>query len=293
MSRQFAFRPRLAARRRFDSACAAVFALCALSGIAALLILLADVAKDGLPWLKWNFLTATPSRFPDKAGIKTALMGTAWLLGLTAPIAIPIGIGAAIYLEEFAPRNWLTRLCETNIGNLAGVPSIVYGLLGLTVFVRFLGLGRSVLAGAMTMALLVLPIVIVNAQEAIRAVPVSLRHASMALGATRWQTVRSVVLPVAMPGILTGTILSMSRAIGETAPLIMIGALTFIAFVPVSPLDPFTVLPIQIYNWVSRPADDFRSIAAAGIIVLMAVLLAMNALAVWLRIRFQRRSEGI
>lgn len=293
MSRHTAFRPQLSRRRRADKIWGVLFALCAFSGILILAVLLGDILQDGIGWLNWQFLTSTPSRFADKAGIKTALAGTGWLLLLTAPVVIPVGVGTAIYLEEFAPRNWFTRLLETNIGNLAGVPSIVYGLLGLTVFVRFFGFGRSVLAGSLTMALLVLPIVIVNAQEALRAVPDSLRQAALALGATRWQTVRTVVLPVAMPGVLTGTILAMSRAIGETAPLIMIGALTFVAFMPASPLDPFTVLPIQIFNWVSRPQEDFRHIAAAGIIVLMALLLTMNGLAVWLRIRFQRRSEGL
>jgi len=258
-------------------------------GVVTLVVLIGDVIADGVGRLTPEFLSSFPSRRPEEAGIKAALWGSLWMIALTAVLAFPLGVGAAIYLEEYASRGWVNRLIEVNIANLAGVPSIVYGLLGLEVFVRALALGRSVLAGAATMALLVLPIVIIAAREAIRAVPKSLREASYALGATRWQTTRHHVLPSAMAGILTGTILALSRAIGETAPLIMIGALTFIAFVPEGVLDPFTALPIQIFNWVSRPQAGFHANAAAGILVLLAVLLAMNATAIVLRNRFQRR----
>ncbi|MBI2873616.1 MAG: phosphate ABC transporter permease PstA [Firmicutes bacterium] len=280
------------ARREKDRIFKLFLVLALLAGVAALLLLLEEVLRKGLPWLDFRFLTSFPSRFPEQAGIKSALAGTLWLLGLTAMFAIPVGVGAAVYLQEFAGRNRPTAFLQLNISNLAGVPSIVYGILGLAVFVRALALGRSVLAGALTMSLLVLPIIIVAAQEAMRAVPGSLRDAAFALGATRWQAVRRVVLPAALPGILTGIILALSRAIGETAPLIMIGALTFVPFVPAGPLDAFTVLPIQIFNWTSRPREEFRLIAAAGIIVLLGVLLTMNAGAVWLRNRYQRRSES-
>ncbi|MGB5526895.1 MAG: phosphate ABC transporter permease PstA [Gemmatimonadota bacterium] len=257
--------------------------------IAVLAILLVDVARDGLRWVSWDFLTHFPSRIPERAGIKSAILGSLWMMGLTAGISFPLGVGAAIYLEEYSPRNWITRLLQTNISNLAGVPSIVYGILGLAIFVRFFGFGRSVLAGAATLALLVLPVVIIAAQEALKAVPNSLREASYGVGATKWQTIRHQVFPVALPGILTGTILSLSRAIGETAPLIMIGALTFIAFSPTSPMDPFTVLPIQIFNWTAKPQAEFHELAAGAIVVLLFVLLVMNAGAIILRNKFQKR----
>ncbi len=257
--------------------------------ITVLFLLLYDVFKDGIGWLNWNFLTSYPSRFPEQAGIKSALVGSLWMISLTMPIAIPIGVMTAIYLEEYSPENRLTTFIRVNIANLAGVPSIVFGILGLTIFVRTLGLGRSVLAGSLTMALLILPIIIVASQEAIRSVPNSLRDASYALGATRWQTIRYTVLPASLPSILTGIILATSRAIGETAPLIMIGALTYIAFLPSGPLDSFTVLPIQIFNWTSRPNADFHGLAAAGIIVLLAVLLFLNTTAILLRNKYQRR----
>ncbi len=260
-------------------------------GVLLLFLLLWDVFTRGLPWLSWDFLTSFPSRFPERAGIRSALFGSIWLILLTAAFAVPIGVGAAIYLEEYAPKNRLTKIIEINISNLAGVPSIVYGILGLTLFVRTLLLGRSLLAGALTMALLILPIIIISSQEALRAVPKSIREASYALGATRWQTIRHQVLPAARPWILTGNILALSRALGETAPLIMVGALSFVAFVPRTPLDPFTALPIQIFSWVGRPQEEFASLAAAGIIVLMAFLLTMNATAIILRNRYQRRLE--
>ncbi len=258
----------------------------ALGSLAALLW---DVASDGLGRLSWQFLTSYPSRRASMAGILPALVGSLYVIALTGLIAMPIGIAAAIYLEEYGGRSRLARLIEINISNLAAVPSIIYGLLGLGLFVRTLALGRSVLAGAATLALLALPVIILATREAIRAVPPSLREGSYALGATKWQTIWYQVLPVAAPGILTGLILAMSRAIGETAPLIAIGALTYVPFLPDGPWSPFTVLPIQIFNWVSRPQADFAQNAAAGIIVLLVLLLAMNATAIWLRDRYQRR----
>jgi phosphate transport system permease protein len=250
-----------------------------------------DVLVDGVGWLTGTFFTGTPSRFPSRAGIKPALAGTVWLMGLVALIAFPLGVAAAVYLEEYAGKNWVQTVIQTNIANLAGVPSIVYGILGLAVFVRWMAAvtgGRSVLSGALTISLLVLPVIIIAGQEAIRAVPGSIREASYGLGATRWQTIRHHVLPNALPGIMTGTILALSRAIGETAPLIMMGALTFIAFVPDGPRDAFTVLPIQIFNWASRPQDEFRNLAAAAIIVLLVLLLSMNAVAIWLRNKYRK-----
>jgi phosphate transport system permease protein len=259
------------------------------AALLALALLLADVFRDGWSRLSWDFLTSYPSRMAHRAGILPALVGSLYVIGLTAVFALPLGVGAAIYLEEYATRGRLSKLVEVNIANLAGVPSIIYGLLGLGLLVRTLGLGRSVVAGAATLALLVLPVVILSTREALRTVPSSLREGSYALGATKWQTIWHQVLPVAMPGILTGLILALSRAIGETAPLITIGALTYVPFLPDSPWSPFTVLPIQIFNWVSRPQEAFLQNAAAGIIVLLVVLLAMNATAVWLRDRYQRR----
>ena len=283
------FDSRLARRRRtgkiFQGVCLASIAF----SLVMLVTLLADIVIDGAAWLSADFLTSFPSRIPDRAGIKPAILGTVWIMALVAALSFPFGVGAAIYLEEYAPRGRLTKLIQTNIANLAGVPSIVYGILGLAIFVRFFGLGRSLLAGAATLALLVLPVVIIAAQEAIRAVPSSLREAAYGVGATRWQVVRHHVLPVAMPGILTGMILSLSRAIGETAPVIMIGALAFVAFTPTSPMDLFTVLPIQIFNWTARPQADFHGLAAAAIVVLLVLLLLMNATAILLRNRYQSK----
>jgi phosphate transport system permease protein len=270
--------------RIFFAVCCAATAL----GILLLGLLLYGIARDGLSRLSLDFLRSFPSRFPDQAGIKSALYGTVWVISLTGLIAVPVGVAAAIYLEEFAPKHPVTAFIQMNIANLAGVPSIVYGLLGLAVFVRWFALGRSVMAGALTMSLLILPTVIIATQEALRAVPRSLREASLGLGATRWETIRYQVLPAAFSGIMTGIILSLSRAMGETAPLITIGALTYIAFIPRGPLDGFTALPIQIFNWASRPQSEFHNVAAAGILVLLAVLLAMNSIAIYLRYR-QRR----
>lgn len=253
--------------------------------VAILAVLIYEVSSLGLPWLDMQFLQSFPSRFPEKAGIKSALVGTLWLVSLTAAFAIPIGVLAAVYLEEYAKPTKLTEFININIANLAGVPSIVYGILGLAIFVRFFAFERSVLSGALTMSLLILPVIIIASREAIKAVPSSLRQAAYAVGATRWQVVRSHVLPSALPGVLTGVILAISRAIGETAPLIMIGALTYVAFVPQGPMDEFTALPIQIFNWTSRPQEAFHELASAGIVVLLVVLLMMNALAVFIRYR--------
>jgi phosphate transport system permease protein len=247
------------------------------------------VFRDGWGRIDWPFLTSFASRRPAQAGIYGALVGTLYVMATTAVLAVPLGIGAAVYLEEYEAQGRLSRIIEINITNLAGVPSIIYGLLGLGLFVRAMGMGRSVLAGSATLALLVLPVVILSTREALRTVPKSLREGSYALGATRWQTIWHQVLPSALPGILTGLILALSRAIGETAPLITIGALTYVPFAPDGLRSPFTVLPIQIFNWVSRPQAAFAENAAAGIIVLLMLLLTMNAVAIVLRDRLQKR----
>jgi len=253
------------------------------SSLVILAILLYHVSITGINMLSFEFLDNFPSRFPHKAGIKSALHGSVWMLVLVTIISVPVGVSSAIYLEEYGKKNRLTKFIEINIANLAGVPSIVYGILGLTMFVRFMQFDRSVLAGSFTMSLLILPVIIISSREAIRAVPNNIRLGAYAVGATKFQTIRHHVLPIATPGILTGVILSMSRAIGETAPLIMIGALTYVAFVPESVMDPFTTLPIQIFNWASRPQAAFHEVAAAGIIILLIVLLFMNALAIFFR----------
>jgi phosphate transport system permease protein len=278
-------------KRKFLSALFAIVCGGAtLLAVLALGWLLLGVFRTGWAHLSPAFLQSPPSRFAAKAGIYPALMGSVWVLGITFLVAVPLGVGAAIFLQEYSGANRFTQFVQVNIANLAGVPSIVYGILGLALFVRAMQLERSVLAGGLTLGLLVLPIVIIAAQEALRAVPSSLRDGSYALGATRWQTIRRQVLPVAMPGILTGVILALSRAIGETAPLIMMGALTYVAFAPSSLKDGFTALPIQIFNWTSRPQEEFQAIAASGIIVLLAVLLTMNAFAIALRHHYNKKS---
>lgn len=267
-------------------------ALCWLSiliPMAMLAVLVGDVLLDGLSRLDWEFIQGYPSRRAARAGIWPALMGSLWLVSLTAFIAVPIGVGAAVYLEEYGRRSRFAGFIEVNIANLAGVPSVIYGLLGLELFVRLFGFGASLLAGACTLALLVLPIVIMAAREALRTVPDSLREGGFALGATRWQMIRRVVLPVALPGILTGAILAISRAIGETAPLIVVGAVVFITFTPEGPGSAFTALPIQIFNWVSMPQTAFLENAAAGIVVLLLTLLLLNSVAILLRNKYQRR----
>lgn len=276
-------------RKRLDQLFRVVALGAILFALGALALLIIDVMMDGAGRLSWQFLTSFPSRKPEQAGILSALVGTFYLMLLTVAIALPIGIGAAIYLEEYARKHWFSRVVEVNIANLAGVPSVIYGLLGLELFVRGMRLGQSLLAGSLTMALLVLPIVIIAAREALKTVPQPIKEASYALGASRWQTVWYQVLPVAFPGMMTGSILAFSRAIGEAAPMITIGALTYIAFLPDGVMAPFTVMPIQIFNWVSRPQKGFFECAAAGILVLLAVLLTMNAVAVFLRQRFQKR----
>tara|TARA_Y100000590_G_scaffold462470_1_gene626651 strand:- start:17140 stop:18027 length:888 start_codon:yes stop_codon:yes gene_type:complete len=268
-----------------------LFIISTLIGILGLIILLIKVGIEGIPWLTPELINNYPSRNPEEAGLKAALFGSIWLMGLTGLFSIPVGVGAAIYLEEYATKNKLTSLIEINISNLAGVPSIIYGLLGLSVFVYAIALGRSLLAGSLTMSLLILPIVILASREAIKAVPGTYRDAAYALGASQWDVVRKVVLPAATPGILTGIILGMSRAVGETAPVIAISALVYLRFVPDGPLSRFTVLPIQIYNWVARPQEDFRGLAAGGIIILLTLLLSMNSIAIFLRNKYQRESE--
>jgi len=279
-------------RRSLDVAFQALSLLVLLLALAALAALIVDVVSDGAGRLSWDFINGYPSRRASQAGIFPALAGSIFVILLTALLALPIGVAAAIYLEEYGRRNFVSRAIEINITNLAAVPSIIYGLLGLGVFVRLMGMGRSVIAGAATLALLALPVVILSTREALRAVPGSIREGSYALGATKWQTIWHQVLPVATPGILTGLILSLSRAIGETAPLITMGALTYVSFAPDSIWSSFTVLPIQIFNWVSRPQRDFHANAAAGILLLMALLLTMNGLAIWLRDRYQKRLAG-
>ena len=283
--------PRRKLRKTLGAFFYTIFLLSVCVGIIGLAVLLFDVLTKGIPWLSWHFITDYPSRHPEEAGLFSALMGTIWLMVMTALFTVPVGVGAAIYLEEYAPRNLFTRFIEINVANLAGVPSIVYGLLGLALFVYLMNLGRSVLAGSLTLSLLVLPIVILASRESIRAVPDSYRQAAYAMGADQWQVIKEVVLPSAVPGILTGTILAMSRAIGEAAPVIAISALVYLTFIPGHPMERFTVLPIQIFNWVSRPQDEFRGLAAAGIIVLLVILLSMNAIAVFLRNKYQIRSE--
>ncbi|HCG91685.1 MAG TPA: phosphate ABC transporter permease PtsA [Dehalococcoidia bacterium] len=285
------YRKRLMQRQRTGKIFEYLCILSIIIGITMLGLLLWYVADQGLNRLTWSFLTNFPSRFPDRAGIFGALLGTCYVIGIAGIIAFTLGVGTAIYLEEYARDTKVSRILQVNIANLAGVPSIVYGILGLEIFVRFAGLGRSVLAGALTIALLILPIVIIASQEAIKAVPPSIREGGFALGASKWQVVSLLVIPQAFAGILTGVILAVSRAIGETAPLIVMGALTFVPFAPDGLMSPFTVLPIQIFNWVSRPQEGFHEIAAAGIIVLLITLILMNSLALFLRNKFTNKMD--
>jgi phosphate transport system permease protein len=272
-----------------------------LVAMAMLLALIVDLAVDGLPRLSWDFLTSFPSRRPERAGILSALVGTTLVMIVTAALAVPLGVAAGVYLEEYAPKNWLTDLIEINVTNLAGVPSIIYGLLALGLFVYGLGLGETILVAGMVLALLTLPVVIVATREAIRSIPQEVREGAYALGADQWQTVRLYILPAATPGILTGTIIGLARAIGETAPVITIGALTFIAFLPPAPIQPdfpfinfdwlnspFTLMPIQMFNWISRPQAEFHLNAAAAGLVLLAMTLVMNGLAIYIRYRIRK-----
>lgn len=279
---------RVMMRRRIDMALKLLFLASTTICMLVLVVLIVDIVRDGLNHLRPELFTNYPSRRPSQAGMKSAIVGTLYFLCIMAPLSFIFGVGAAIYLEEYATKNKFTRFIQLNISTLAGVPSIVYGILGLTIFVRLLALERSLIAGALTMTLLVLPIIIVASQEALKAVPRARRDASFALGANKWQTVSRAVLPSALPGILTGVILAMSRAIGETAPLVMIGALTYIAFLPENLLSSFTVMPIQIFNWISRPQAEFHELAAAGIVVLLVLLLLMNFSAILLRNKFQK-----
>lgn len=275
-----------------------------LFGLIVLLTLLIDITLDGLSRLGWQFLTNYPSRKPEVAGVLSAWVGTVWVAVLTLIAAFPLGVAAATYLEEYSKKNLLREFIEINIANLSAVPSIIYGLLGLELFVRGMNMDRSVIAGALTLAILILPLIIISTREAIRAIPTTIREASYALGATKWQTISNQILPAAMPSILTGTILAISRAIGEASPLITIGALTYVAFLPTSPIssefpylsfkglfDPFTVLPIQIFNWISRPQKGFWVDAAAGIMVLLIIVFFMNGIATYLRYRYEKRTR--
>lgn len=269
-----------------------LFVFCTLIGVLGLAILLIDVFLDGYQWVNIDFITNYASRFPEQSGILSPLMGTLWVVGLTALMVIPIGLGTAIYLEEFAEDNFITKMINLNISNLAGVPSVIYGLLGLAIFVQLILDGqRAIIAGSLTMTLLVLPIVIIASQEAIRAVPSGYRDAAFSMGATRWQVVKSIVIPQAIPSVMSGIILALSRAVGESAPILVISALIFLTYIPTNPMDRFTVLPLQIFTWASQPQHEFRSIASAGIIVLLLVLLSMNSIAIYIRSRTQSRSE--
>lgn len=260
-----------------------------LIGLILLGLFIGYILSIGLGRINLDFFTSLPSRFPEKAGIFTALIGTLWILFLTTLFAFPLGVAAAIYLEEYLKKGWFANILEINISNLAGVPSIIYGLLGLQIFSRVMGLGGNLLAGSFTLALLILPIIIVSTREAIKAVPQSIKDASYAMGASKWQTIWYQVLPAAFGGIMTGVILAMSRAVGEAAPLIVVGALAYISFVPISPMDEFSVLPIQIFNWISRPQPGFVVTAAAGIIILLLITFLMNFIAIYLRNKYQNK----
>jgi phosphate transport system permease protein len=288
------FRTSTSARRAVDGVFAVLFFGATIIGLIVLAALVVDIAIDGLPRLSWQFISSYPSQIlPQTAGIYPALIGSLWLLVLTGLISVPLGMGAAVYLEEYATDTWLNRVVEVNISNLAGVPSIIYGLLGLGMFVNLLAPltgGKSIISGAATLSLLILPVIIIATREALKAIPNSVREGGFALGATRWEVIRSHLLPMALPGALTGTILALSRAIGETAPLIVIGAATYINFTPASPRDNFTALPIQIFDWIERAQPEFAQLAAAGIVVLMVVLLLSNSAALVLRNRYQRRA---
>lgn len=266
-----------------------LFFLCTMFGLAVLILLIADTLMDGWDRLNMDFLTNFNSSRAENAGFFGAIIGSLWLMLVTAPVAIILSVGTALYLEEYAPKNKITDFIKINISNLAGVPSVVFGLLGLAMFVRALALGNSVLAAGLTLALMILPVIVVSAQEAIRAVPESVREASVGMGATKWQTVSRIILPAAIPGIITGIILALSRAIGETAPLVVIGVPTTLLVTPTSVLDSFQAMPMQIYSWVKMPAEEFQYIAAAGIIVLLVILLLMNSVAIFIRNKFSKR----
>ena len=280
---------RMKSRIFFNQLWKTILLMSTLMAIMVLVILLVRVVTQGADYLSWEFFQNFASRFPEKAGIKAALVGSIYLMFVIAPVSMILGIGTAIYLEEYAWKNKVTAFIQMNISNLAGVPSIVFGLLGLTIFVRMLALGKSILAAGFTMSLLILPIIIVAAQEAIRAVPKEQREASYGMGATKWQTITRVVLPGALPGILTGSILALSRAVGETAPLVVLGIPVILQFLPDGLLSQFTTLPLQIYDWAKRPQEEFHFVAGAGIIVLLLLLVLMNSIAIFIRNKFQKR----
>lgn len=283
----------IATRKRWDLFFAVLGFFFLAMGLVVLLALIVDLSLDGFSRLSFSFLTSYPSRFPEQAGILSAWVGTTLVMFVTALTAVPLGIAAGVYLEEYASKNKLTELIEISITNLASVPSIIFGLLALSVFVYRFGFGQSILTAGLTLGLLILPIVITATREAIRAIPIHIREASYALGATQWQTVKDHVLPYSLGGILTGVIIALSRAIGETAPLITIGALTFIAFLPEPPwiFSPFTVIPIQMFNWISRPQSDFHLNAAAAGLVLLGMTLTMNAFAIYIRYQMRKRIQ--
>jgi phosphate transport system permease protein len=280
------------AKRRFHAGLFKAFILLATClAMLILAVLLWRIGSQGGPWLNWSFLTSFPSRIPARAGILSALIGSASIIVLTGFIAVILGVGAAVYLEELSIKNKLSRFIDLNIANLAGIPSLVYGILGLAVFVRLLGFGRSLLAAAFTMAMMILPVIIISSREALKGVPQSIRLAALALGATRWQTTWHHVLPAAMPGMMTGIILAVSRALGEAAPLIIVGGVTYIAFLPKSLFDSFTTLPIQIFNWAGRPQEEFQAVAAAAIIVLVGLVLITNGIAIMIRARLENENR--
>lgn len=293
---------RIAISKFWDYTFMTIGVLSTLIGFSVLFALMSDLFVNGMSRFTYTFISSYPSRFPEEAGILSPLVGTTLIMLVTAFVAVPLGVGAGIYLEEYAKKNWLTNIIEINITNLAGVPSIIYGLLALGLFVYYFEFGQSILTGGLALALLILPMIIMATREAIRAIPKHIREASYALGATKWQTVRDHIIPYSMGGILTGVIMGLSRAIGETAPIITIGALTFIAFLPTSPVsaefpyinfnwlfDPFTVMPIQVFNWVSRPQAAFHQNAAAAGVILLAMTLVMNGIAIYIRYRFRKR----
>ena len=288
------FKASMATRYGFDRAFSILVTVAALVGVVVLAVLLIDVIGDGSGRLSLGFLTSFPSQiFPENSGIYPALIGSLWLLALTAIISVPLGLGAAVYLEEYAADTRINRMIEVNISNLAGVPSVIYGLLGLGIFVQLLAPltgGASVLTGALTLSLLILPVLIVTTREALRAIPRAIREGGYALGATRWEVIWSHLLPMALPGALTGMILALSRAIGEAAPILVVGAAAYQTYTTAGPFDGYMALPTQIYDWISRPQDVFQELAAAGIVVIMAVLLIANSVAIVLRNRFQQRS---
>lgn len=279
------------ARKSWNSFWKVVFFICTTIGVLFLVILMYQILSVGLKNLDWQFLTSMPSRIAKKAGVKAAFFGSLYIMGITAAVAFPLGIGSAIYLYEYAPHNKLTSFIQLNIANLAGVPSIVYGMLGLSLFAKTLMLGESLLTGGLTLALLILPVIITSSQEALKTVPDSLRQNALALGVTRWQMITGVVLPFAAPGIVTGCILAISRGLGEAAPLIVAGAVGIILKIPTSLMSQYTVLPIQIYDWSGRPQAEFQEIASTGIIVLLAILLSFNVLAIVIRNKYGKRYE--